>query len=748
VYGVVDEPRAAGGASARRSGLDALALTYGIEPEFVDVRGDLRQTPDATKRALLSAMGVRAETEADIRASAAAQAADRWSRPLPPVIVVPPGPFEVPVVLRERGAGLNWRITYENGGGAAGLAAIETLPFVDEAERDGRHLVCRTLRIDADVPLGYHRLNVDAGGDAMALIVTPGSCWLPPAIAAGQRLSGISLSLYLLRSRHNWGIGDFTDLRAFAELVAARGGDVIGLNPLHQMFSDRPEHASPYSSASRLLLNVLNIDVTAIPEYAASEEACTRLAQRDFGNALQACRDAELVDYTTVAALKLDVLRLLYATFAEIAPRERREAFARFRAAGSPLIQRMYVFSALREHFAARDAGRAAWQDWPAEYRDPGSPAVGRFARENAAEVTFVAWLQWVADTQLELAARAAAPMRVGLYRDLAVGADPAAAETWCNQRSVVDAARVGAPPDIYNPPGQNGDLPPFDPHALRAEGYATFIELVRANMRHAGGVRIDHVMALEHLYWIPRGAPASDGAYVRYPLDDLVGILALESHRAQCLVVGEDLGTVPAGFRERMSAANILSYRVLFFERDADGIFAPPAAYPRNALAVLGSHDLPTLGAWWSGADIGLRRSIGLFSDAAAAEQQRTRDSDRDAFAAALQAAQIAAPNAGGPLFGTAGALDDDTLFRAAHTFLARTPAALAIAQIDDVTGEIEPVNVPMTSDERPNWRRRLALSLEDLAAAPRMQTLFEIFGEAGRLRAPSSARDAARGA
>jgi len=712
--------------------LDLLALAYGIEPEFTDVHGILRRTEPATKRALLHAMGVAAGTPHEVRAARAGYDAARWERPLPPVVVAPAGSVDVPLVLPRGTREVAWRVALEAGGALSGKFEFGELPLVEARDRDGG-LERRSLHVSADVPLGYHRLSIDSSPTDMPLIITPHECWLPPSIIDGGQLSGIAIALYLLRSAENWGIGDFTDLRTFVELVAARGGDLVGLNPLHQMFVDDPEKASPYSPASRLLLNVLNIDVSTIPEFAQSPAAGDLLRQAEVAAALAACRAAPFVAYSAVAGLKLAALRLVYATFRAAATPDRQADFARYRSAVSPTVEQTFVFTALREFFAARDSRRAAWQDWPPEYRDPGSAAVARFAHEHAAAVTFAGWLQWVAEAQLAEAAAAARPMRVGLYRDLAVGGDPAGAETWCNRRAVAAGARIGAPPDIYNPLGQNWDLPPFDPHALRAEGYASFIELVRANMRHAGALRIDHVMALQHLYWIPQGAAPRDGAYVRYGLNDLIGILALESQRAQCLVVGEDLGTVPAGFRERMRRANILSYRVLFFERDEHGTFNPPATYPRAALGVLGSHDLPPLAAWWSGADLRLREELGLLADpAAAADERRKRAADRTALSDALRAAAVLGVDA----------LGASAPFAAVHAFLAQSAAALAIAQLDDVTGETEPVNVPTTSHERPNWRRRFSLTLEELAVDPRLSALFDIFGTSGRLRTPESAQ------
>ena len=286
----------------------------------------------------------------------------------------------------------------------------------------------------------------------------------------------------------------------------------------------------------------------------------------------------------------------------------------------------------------------------------------------------------------------------------------------------MVSAAQVGAPPDIYNPAGQNWGLPPFHPRALWEEGYRSFIELVRANMRHAGGLRIDHVMGLQHLYWVPQGEMPSAGAYVRYRMKDLIGILALESHRHGCLVVGEDLGTVPEGFRERMAEANILSYRVLFFERQPEtGAFLPPSAYPPPALAIVGSHDLPTLRGWWEGRDLDLKGQLGLFPEPDEASRQRKmRERDRMQLLEALRREKLLSDNE---------EPDIATLARAAHVFLARTPSVLAMVQIDDLTDEADPVNVPATSDEHPNWRRRLSMTLEELAARPRFIDIAKIF-------------------
>jgi 4-alpha-glucanotransferase len=586
------------GAGEKDSGpaLDLLAARMGIEPEFRNARGVIVRAGVETKRSLLAAMGIEAADEA--QAEAALDALDRaeWLRPAAPVQVLraDPGGVAVGLVLPPETERIAWQLILEDGTERSGQEEFSGLGLISERCLDGLVLHRRLLALEGDLPWGYHRLEIEPGGAEMSLVVTPGRCWLPPGLDDGRRLWGIAVQLYLLRSAANWGIGDFGDLRNLVELAASRGADVIGVNPLHAMFTDDPEHASPYSPESRLLLNILNIDVAALPELNLCPEAWRLIESEAFVRELSACRAQHLVDYAAVTTLKLTALELLFEA-CRTAPDGARWHFQEFRSERGEVLQRNCLFQALREHFAKEDHAHADWHAWPVEYQDPASPAVDRFATENRLRLDFLTWLQWVADEQLAAAAARERGMAVGLYRDLAVGADRAGAETWADAATVVSGAQVGAPPDIHNPAGQNWGLPPFHPRALREEGYRSFVELVRANMRHAGGLRIDHVMGLQHLYWIPEGKPPSGGAYVQYPIEDLVGILALESHRHHSLVVGEDLGTVPEGFRERMAQANILSYRTLFFEQNMEtGDFLAPEEYPRRALAVVGSHDLP----------------------------------------------------------------------------------------------------------------------------------------------------------
>jgi (1->4)-alpha-D-glucan 1-alpha-D-glucosylmutase len=545
---------------------------------------------------------------------------------------------------------------------------------------------------------------------------TPARCHVPAAIRAGRRLWGLTVQLYSLRSQRNWGIGDFTDLAQLVELTAAAGGDVIGLNPLHALFPDNPSHISPYSPSHRGFLNVLYIDVEAVPGFSACETARRRLASADFQARLQALRDTGVVDYVGVARAKFDILRALF-DHARANSGACLAGFALWREARGETLERHTLFEALQAHFRAQDETVWGWPAWPEEYRDPDSPAVAAFAAEHATDLDWHAWLQWLADEQLAAVATRASElgMAIGLYRDLAVGASPGGSEVWCWQDVFADGASTGAPPDELNLLGQDWGLPPFVPHRLRDVAYAPFIEVLRANMRHAGALRIDHVMALMRLFWVPRDVPATEGAYVAYPFDDLLGLVARESTQAGCLVIGEDLGTVPPGFRERLFDAGVLSYHPLLFERYPDGQFRLPADMPPQALVAASTHDLPTLAGLWQGVDIEVRTQLHLFpSDELRQRLTTERAWDRGRLLWALKRENLLP--AGVDKDPAALPQLTSEVIAAIHAYLARSPAQLMVVQPEDIFGVAEQINVPGTLEhQHPNWQRKLPLSLED---------------------------------
>ncbi|WP_126445295.1 4-alpha-glucanotransferase [Sulfuricystis multivorans] len=549
-------------------------------------------------------------------------------------------------------------------------------------------------------------------------------CHLPAVLAEGGRLWGLSVQLYSLRSGRNWGIGDFTDLAALVELVAAAGGDFIGLNPLHALFPDDPTRISPYSPSHRAFLNVLYIDVEAVPEFAACEAVQSRIASAEFQAQLTALRAQPLVDYPGVARLKLEILRALF-DFWRAHAGACLAGFAVWREAQGEALEHFARFETLQAHFRAQDPDCWGWPAWPEEYRDPASPAVAAFAENHAVEIDWHAWLQWLADSQLAaVAARARERgMAIGLYRDLAVGAHPGGAEVWQWQDVFAignGGAHTGAPPDDLNLLGQDWGLPPLIPHRLREASYAPFIEVLHANMRHAGALRIDHVMGLSRLFWVPADTPATEGAYVHYPFATLLGLVARASLDHACLVIGEDLGTVPEGFRERLFAAGVLSYHPLIFERYPDGNFRLPVDMPRQALVSASTHDLPTLAGFWQGVDLEIRTRLMLFPSSAVRERLITeRGWDRGRLLWALERENLLPTG----VSKDPAALPDLTpeVIAAIHAYLARSPAMLLSIQPEDVFACRDQINVPGTlEDQHPNWQRKLPQPLEEWPMLP----------------------------
>ncbi len=535
---------------------------------------------------------------------------------------------------------------------------------------------------------------------------------------AGRRGFGIWTNLYSLRSQHNFGVGDLSDLARLASLAGREGADFIGISPLHALWN-RGSDASPYSPISRLYRSELYLDVLRVPELARSAQARALLARPGFERELARLRASSRVEYARVAAAKREILRALHRDFREQPTRSRAQAYAAYRAAEGPSLDAFATFLALGEHRSARSERERDWHVWPRELRDPNSEGVARFRREHEREIDFHRFVQFELDRQLGAAAAAAkrAGMRIGLYPDLALGSAGGGAETWAYPELIAGGASIGAPPDGFSPSGQDWGIPPLDPLKLHEQGFAFFRQLLRAAFAHAGALRVDHVLGLFRLYWIPHGRPASEGAYVRQPTRELLAILAQESQRQGALVVGEDLGTVPPGTPARLARHAILSSRVLYFERNATG-FKPARSYSRRALATANTHDLVPLPGFAAGRDLVLRHRVGAIPSEAAL---RTALAERAASARALVRR-----------FAAEGLLrtpepDASALTEAASGFLARTPCPLVALSLDDAVGETEPVNLPGVGPEAfPSWTRRMRLPLERLPAHPGLRACF----------------------
>lgn len=711
-----------------------LAKWRGLGEAYYDYRGELRRFDTATQAAILRAMGVRVDDEAALLAELGALQTADW-RALAPPVAASNGAhigFSINVSAAELGAQLLWSVRCEDGAALAGGVSTADCPELWRGELEGSWITRRRFELPPALPPGYHELELRIAGGAprsCLLIISPPGCYEPAALGAGLRLWGVAVQLYSVRSRDNWGIGDFADLEAMVRGFAAHGAGFIGLNPLHALASADPDQASPYGASDRRFLNVLYLAVPSVAEFATCAEARARVAEPSFQARLAALRTAALVDYRGVAAVKFEILRLLHADF-----RARKVAisgaraleFAAFVAAGGIALERYARFEALDGYLHATLGVPSGWMNWPAPFHDPAGAAVERFAAEHREQVDFFLYLQWLAQTQLS-AAQALAQrlgMPVGLYGDYAVGASAAGAEVWSDPGNFRLGAEIGAPPDPIALKGQGWGIPPQDPAAMRAQRFGAFRGVIRENMRRYGALRLDHVMSLFRLWWVPGGGSPADGCYVHYPLHELMMILALESARERCLVVGEDLGVVSDEVREAMTHYGLYRYKVMIFEKDG-GRFRRPEEYPQRALATVSTHDMPTIHSYWDGLDIDLRARLNLYPDAAMLAQVRAeRARDRAALGDALTAAGSAtAP--GGPF--------TPALALAMHRYLAGSSAALVAVQLEDLLGMIDPVNVPGTYTEYPNWRRKLDTSLEEIFARA---DLTEALGAIDRAR------------
>ncbi len=693
--------------------LDRLAVAAGIAAEWWDITGHRHVVTADTKRALLSSMQLGVDSTADAQARLAELADARERRRLPPVIVARAGAtIQVRIATGDatRTDRLGLRLARDGESEELLAPVIEALPANRTTAVDGRAVTQRVLALPP-LPAGSHTLTLDDYPDAVCrVLVAPEHCYSPAELRGGARRFGLAAHLYALARPGDQGIGDFTTLEEAGIATARAGGAIVGINPLHALYAEDRDRASPYHPSDRRFIDPIYIDVLRVPDLATSRKA-RALVEANAG-AIAALAASTEVDYASVWRMKRAVLEACFATFERRPADDPRVAdFAHFANAGGTSLQRFATFEAIAAYHP-----RLPWSRWPSGLSRPDAPGVARFARQNRARIRFAMYLQWLADRQLsEAAAHAqASGLALGIYRDLAIGAAVDGAEAWASPEGLARGASIGAPPDPFSAAGQVWDLPPPIPGWLTNTAYAGFRDLVAANMRHAGALRIDHVMGLTRLFWIPDGATAVDGAYVRYPLEDMIGVLAQESHRARCLVIGEDLGTVPEGFRERMAAADILSYRVVWFERSA-GAFNEPSRYPAQAATCVATHDLPTIAGWWAGADIDEKHALGRINENEVVQERGERRVAKEALATALGNAGVSSSAPIDPMHP-----HDAAITAAIHRFACATPSALVLFQADDLAGETAALNFPGTDRERPNWRRKVGVRAATLWETP----------------------------
>ncbi|NWE71274.1 4-alpha-glucanotransferase [Pseudomonas gingeri] len=676
--------------------LEILASRAGLAVDWVDANGRPQKVRPEVLRKVLAGLGHPADDDAAIERSLLELQRVQQDKHLPPLLTA------------DFGQGLD----------LARYFSADT-PCEIQLE-DGAVL---NLRLDQDavlpglVPVGYQAVSIE--GQHFTLAVAPAAChsMADATDTRTPRAWGLSAQLYSLQRPGDGGFGDTLALEDLARAAGERGADALAISPLHAMFSCDPQRYSPYSPSSRLFLNSLY----AAPGAILGERAL-RMAIDTAGLAdeLQALEQLPLIDWPRAARARQRLLRALYDGF-RLGDHPLGEDFNSFRLAGGEALENHCCFEALQAWRVARDES-SDWRHWPEEWRHPRGAALARFAEEQAQEIGFYAFSQWLIARCLERAQNAArgSGMGIGLIADLAVGADGGGSQAWSRQDELLAELTVGAPPDILNRSGQSWGISAFAPEGLKRHGFRAFIEMLRANFAHAGGLRIDHVMGLQRLWVIPLGSPPSDGAYLYYPMDDLLRLLTLESSRHQAIVLGEDLGTVPDGLREKLSARSILGMRVLLFEQEYDHRFKPILDWPDNALATTSTHDLPTLNGWWHARDIDWNIRLGLIDTPTADHWRQTRQHEREGLHRALSA---------DPQNFRDESHETDQVVDASIRFLGHTRAPLVLLPLEDALGMEEQPNLPGTIDSHPNWRRRLPGNsrglLDDIDAARRLELL-----------------------
>jgi len=697
--------------TAPERSLQETAQRRGIEPGYWDISGKWHETGPDLCAELLAAMGDAPEDGAAI---------------LDPAVVLSRGDEDFSVAIRwpaEVAGPTVVRVEFEHGGG-------RQIFHEDGAGDPGR------LKLPRDLPLGYHRLTVEGGGvtSATKLIICPDRAYLPEAIEAGERLSGLAVSLYGVHDANTWGCGDFTALQRLIDWAVDQvHASYLALNPLHAIANRQPFNTSPYLPNSLFYRNFLYLDITAIEEMRDCEEARQLLESGETKAEIRRLNEAEFVEYEGVRDIKLRFLRLLFRHFYEHefkpgTPRGRR--FARWAADEGELLDTYATYCALDEAIHNANPGIWIWPDWPEPFRSPHSEAVREFAAAHVEEILFHKYVQWQVDQQAAAAQHHAIDrgMAIGLFHDLPLATDRCGCELWAHRELYVEGCRVGAPPDGFSPKGQDWSFPPPRREAHRAQGYRYFAETIRKSARHGGALRIDHVMRLFRLYWIPSGRDATEGAYVRDYAEDLLRIVALESVRQRVLIVGEDLGTVEPAMRVALDRHGILSYRLFYFERHADGSLKRPEEYPVQALVSSTTHDLPTLAGYWAGRDIEVRQQLGLLGDDGMVERLwAERRRDKHNILKCLK--ELGLLDSGYPQAAADGPEFSGEIHNAITGFLAQTPCMLMTLNQEDLTKETDQQNLPATTWEYPNWRRKMKFSLDELEQSALAHSFAEMF-------------------
>jgi 4-alpha-glucanotransferase len=744
-----------------------LAASYGIQPEYRDTWGRVHQISLDTKRNILDAFGVDVDTEAAANAAHIASETRQCLRLAEPTIVatisLQPNDlvFQIPhLVNRVSGSpetenlNVSLEVTHEQGGTECFEFGLKDLTFRDTKRLGNTAWERWSLPFPRLRILGYYLfcLTVRADGHQWSqnifVAMCPGKAFIPPALQGDERVAGVAIHLYGVRSERNWGIGDLGDLQKIVTWAAKDlHANLIALNPLHATFNRKPYNTSPYLPMSRYYRNFVYLDIPAMRDYQDSAEAQAVVNRPQVQRLLSDLRAAETVQYEEVARLKLEVLKRTFQTFltnhwqAGKQKTSRRKEFEKYIKREGSLLDNFAAFCAIDSVLRSRQPGIWIWSQWPPEYQRADTESVREFKEEHWREVLFHKFIQWQLEKQLSRVQKRARDlgMCIGLFHDLALAVDQFSADFWAYQDFFIARLRVGAPPDAFSQHGQDWGFSPPNTERLRQIGYDLFIKEIRRNCASGGALRIDHVMRLFRLYCIPEGMPPRDGAYVLQPFEDLLRIVALESVKNQVIIVGEDLGTVPEDMRSLLAQANVLSYRLLYFEKDNQENFILPQHYPELALVTVTTHDLPTLFGFWTGRDIGVRASRGIFdTQAAVLTASEEREADKKKLLAVLQDLNLLSKG-----LDTKGEVSGEfsgDLQKAVIAFLAMTPAKLFVLNQEDLFREKDQQNLPGTTVEYPNWSVKMKYTVEQLSSDPEARALCNIFRtiveESGRIK------------
>jgi 4-alpha-glucanotransferase len=703
--------------------LGRAAAECGVDKQYWDIFGHSHEASLDALKTILSALGWDMSSIEAIDSKRAELFAGLYTVLLQKTIVIGDSDRFVPLTLPARSESrVTYEIALESGEKIPGELDAAQLPLLREVYFEDKRWCTYRLPLAARLPLGYHCLSLkleDSPVIVSNLILCPDQAYLPDRLANGGKTAGFNVALYGLRSKRNWGCGDFTDLRALVDWSMREVRfSFIGLNPLHALHNRTPYNTSPYLPLSLYYKNLIYLDIEKVPEFAASSSASDLLQSPSIQKQIENLRDAEFVEYQEIDSLKKQFLKILHQEFRNFSKADspRAHAFAEYCEHEGDLLQKFALYCALDQILHEQDGNRWTWHDWPVEYQKPDSPASLAFAQEHAVTVEFYKYIQFVINEQLAAAQQYAknSGMEIGLYHDLAVATDSCGSDLWAHRAFYVQGCRVGAPPDDFSPKGQDWGFPPPNVLEHRATGYHLYRESIRKILTLGGALRIDHVMRLFRLFWIPAHMEAAQGTYVRDNALDLMRILALESVRCKNIIIGEDLGTVTDEIRDMLAQFRILSYRLFYFEKYPDGTFKHSDAYPVQALVASTTHDLPTLAGFWLNRDIEARKAAGLADENGYRSQLADRQREKQKMLDALHYAKLL-PESYERDAAMLPELNGD-LHNAVIGFLMNVPSMVLLINQEDFTKETEQQNLPGSTSQYPNWQRKMRYSIEDL--------------------------------